>query len=352
MPTPMPSSLVAFQAAFSTEAACRSHLVALRSGATFRCPGCGGSRAWPVRTRGHLTCASCRKRVSVLSGTALARTRLPLASIFAAVYLVSTTPGMNAKTLAGQLGLAREPTAWPLLAKMRRAMATTLTEPLTGVDEVDEAWFGGPQDAEKRARWGKSALMVLVLAEARPGGRCRPVRVNDNTAKTLVDTIAANVEPGATIRTDGWRSYMSLPTAGFVHDRQTHQPGWTKTGNRSTPYADEAISASKRWLVGTYQKPAREHLPTYLAEFAFRREFRNLGERFDTLLRAMMAAPHRTERAIAFAADLPAVPGTLPKPKPKKTPKRTRLPAFWSKRKKTYKPVGPKPTVLVAPATP
>ncbi len=56
--------------------------------------------------------------------------------------------------------------------------------------------------------------------------------------------------------------------------------------------------------------------------------------------------------ADARAADLPAVPGTLPVPKTKKVPKRTRRPAFWSKRKATYKPVAPKPTVLVTPATP
>ncbi len=70
------------------------------------------------------------------------------------------------------------------------------------------------------------------------------------------------------------------------------------------------------------------------------------------LLRAMMAAPARTQTEMVGAADLPAVPGVLPVPKPKKVPEGTRRPAFWSKRKKTYKPVGRKPTALVAPATP
>ena len=354
MPTgaPLPTSLLAFQAAFSTEAACRAHLLSLRSGMTFRCPGCGWTRAWEVRTRGMLTCAKCRKQVSPTSGTALDRSRLPLTVIFVTAYLLSTTPGLNAKTLAVQLGISRRETAWLLLAKMRRAMATTLTEPLTGVVEADEAWFGGPQDAEKRARWGKSALMVLALAEARPGGRCRLVRVNDNTAKTLTAAIASVVEPGATLRTDGWRAYMSLTTSGFAHDRRTHPPGWTKSQNRSTPYADEVISASKRWLVQTYQKPAREHLPSYLAEFAFRREFRDLSVRFDMLLRALMAAPPRTARAMAGAADLPPVPGTLPPPKPRKVPKRTKRPAMWNAKKPTPTPAAPRAPRLVAPATP
>jgi len=134
----------AFQRAFPDDTTCRSHLLSLRSGASFRCASCGNDRAWSVRTRGLLTCASCRRQVSVPSGTALDRTRLPLSLVFLAAFLVATTPGMNAVTLARQLGIERHATAWLLLSKMRRAMAATLTDPLTGTVEADEAWFGGP----------------------------------------------------------------------------------------------------------------------------------------------------------------------------------------------------------------
>lgn len=105
--------------------------------------------------------------------------------MFLAAFLVATTPGMNAVTLARQLGIERHATAWLLLSKMRRAMAATLTEPLTGAVEADEAWFGGPQDAEKRRRDGVSALMVLALAEARKDGRVRLVRINGNRTETV-----------------------------------------------------------------------------------------------------------------------------------------------------------------------
>lgn len=191
-------------------------------------------------------------------------------------------------------------------------------EPLTGVVEADEAWYGGPQDREKRRKYGRSSLMVLALAEARKDGRCRLVMIGDNSGSTLISAIGAHVAPDSTIQTDGWRSYNGLARAGYSHVRKPHTPGWAKRGERSTPYADELISASKRWLLATYNKQPREHLPAYLAEFAFRREFRDPGERFAVLLRSLLATPARTRRHMTRAADLPRVVGEQRRKKPGK----------------------------------
>lgn len=336
---PFPSSLPAFQRAFPDDAACRAHLLSLRSGETFRCPRCGHGKAWALRSRGLLTCASCRRQVSVTSGGALDHARLPLSLVFLATYLVATTPGLNAVTLARQLGIARHGTAWLLLSKLRRAMTTALTEPLSGMVEADEAWFGGPQDAEKRRKWGRSALLVLALAEARPKGRVRFVRISDNRASTLVRVISEHVAAGSTIRTDGWQAYESLARHGYAHDRRPRAPGWAKRGERATPYADEAISAAKRWLIATYNKPPRAHLPTYLAEFAFRREFRDPATAFETILRVLMSAPPTPRRRIAHAADLPAILVAPPRgrPQPEKM-SGTKMKPAMSARKRARQP--------------
>lgn len=97
------------------------------------------------------------------------------------------------------------------------------------------------------------------------------------------------------------------PREGTQHARKPHTPGWAKRGDRSTPYADEAISAAKRWLLATYNKPPRAQLPTYFAEFAFRREIRDPGARFETLLRALLFSPPTPRRVISGARDLPVI---------------------------------------------
>lgn len=314
-----PSSLPAFQRTFPDDAACRAHLATLRSLDAFVCPGCGYDAAWAIASRGLLTCRKCRRQVSLTSGSGLDRVRLPLSLVFLAAYLVATTPGMNSVTLARQLGIGRQGTAWLLLTKLRRAMRVALDTPLVGVVEADEAWFGGPQrktvlgkPVRGQQRVGRTALQVLVLAEARKDGRVRLLRISDNGRDTLGRHIVEHVATGSTIRTDGWQPYRVVTGLGYAHDRQPHMPGWVKAGLRSTPYADEAISAAKRWILATYQKPPREHLDAYLAEFAFRREFRDPGVRFETLLRSLMAATPATRSTMKAGSHLPAVPFVPP----------------------------------------
>lgn len=100
--------------------------------------------------------------------------------------------------------------------------------------------------------------------------------------------------------------------------RQAHTPGWAVRGDRATPHADQAISAAKRWIIGTYNKPPLDHLPTYLAEFAFRREFADPATAFETLLRVLMTAPPTPKSKIANAADQPVVGAVVTPPKPKR----------------------------------
>ncbi len=133
---------------------------------------------------------------------ALDRAWLPLATVFTAAWLVATAPGLNTRTLMIQTGISRRATAWLLLSRTRRAMLAALAEPLTGEVEASEAWFGGPQKREKRRKQGNRALMVLALAEARPAGRCRLVRIDGKTTPTLLAVIAAQVGPGSLLRTD------------------------------------------------------------------------------------------------------------------------------------------------------
>jgi transposase-like protein len=135
------------------------------------------------------------------------------------------------------------------------------------------------------------------------------------------------VERGSTIQTDGWQAYESLVHHGYAHDRRPHTPGWAKRGERATPYADQAISASKRWIIGTYNKPPRDHLPTYLAEYAFRREFADPATAFETLLRVLMTAPPITQDAMIYAGDLPRIPATV------SPPRKPAARSSWSKAK-------------------
>ena len=134
-----PRSLREFQQRFPDDAACAEHLAVTRWPAGFRCPGCGGSKAWRLACRPVLTfaCATCGKETSVTAGTVMHRAHLPLSVWFWAAFLMAThSNGMSAMQLKSELGLGSYKTAW--LLKKLRAMVAPGRTPLAGLVEVDE----------------------------------------------------------------------------------------------------------------------------------------------------------------------------------------------------------------------
>ena len=75
------------------------------------------------------------------------------------------------------------------------------------------------------------------------------------------------VDPGSTIRTDGWSSYNGLNHLGYRHQIIRPTP---VVGENLLPPANRVAALLKRWLLGTHQgavQPA--HLDYYLDEFTF-----------------------------------------------------------------------------------
>ena len=279
MTSQSPQTVRDLSSRFGDDTSCRAALAEIRWGAGFVCPVCGGTAVGHATARDLMLCRSCGRQVSSTGDTLLHRSHIPLPDWFAATWAIATTRGLNSITLSRQIGVTQR-TAWSVLARSRGAMARALDAPLADVVEVDEAFFGRKQHQST----------VEVLAEARHDGRVRMGVVAGQTMAVLTPFIVARVEPGAVIRTDGWKGYNNLEKAGFTHERLIHRAGWVERGERSTPYADEAISAAKRWLLVTYNKPPTSaNLDLYLAEFCFWREFREPGAAFEALLRGLVS---------------------------------------------------------------
>src|ERR1019366_2112731 len=138
-----PRTLQEFEARFSTEEGCREYLFQLRRPEGFRCPRCGGGKAWPVRAT-LFQCSSCDYQTSVTAGTVFQDTRKPLTMWFRAIWFVTSQKnGASALGLQRVLGLGSYHTAWSWLHKLRRAMVRSGRDRLGGWVEVDETYLGG-----------------------------------------------------------------------------------------------------------------------------------------------------------------------------------------------------------------
>ena len=295
-----PRTLQEFDEWLGSEKACRAYLQRLRWPQGFRCPGCGGDKAWATR-RGQLRCAQCQRQTSPIAGTIFEGTRKPLRTWFQVMwYVTNQKTGVSAMGLKATMGLGSYQTAWSWLHKLRRAMVRPGREQLKGPVEVDETYLGAVEEGVRGRQTERKALIVIAAEENGQGiGRIRMGRVPDASAASLIPFVEESVEAGSVVHTDGWLGYEPLEKKGYVH-RISYLEGQPKRASQLLPRVHKAASLLKRWLLGTHQGAvSHEHLDYYLDEFVFRfnrRSSRSRGKLFYRLLQQAVAtdpAPYR-----------------------------------------------------------
>jgi transposase-like protein len=231
---------------------------------------------------------------------------------FWAAYLMTTdNRGISALYLQRQLGLPSYETAWMMLHKLRRAMVNLTRERLHGEIEVDETWVGGQQAGLRGSRQLKDrrAALVLVAVEKRgkASGRVRMAVIPDFKASTIIPFLTRNIEPGATICTDGLKSFTGLSEAGYKHIARTQplRSELSKGAKSAVPLADRAIGNLQQWLIGTYHGVSKAQLQVYLDEFVFRHNRRKMpAAAFQTLLGLGTSRPPSAYEEIRGGKDL------------------------------------------------
>src|SRR5665213_323110 len=288
-----PRSIIELERMFSTEEACRAYLARLRWPEGFRCPRCGGTETWPIRTV-LLQCTNCKYQASITSGTIFQDTRTPLTVWFRAMWWVTSQKnGASALGLQRVLGLKSYETAWTWLHKFRRAMIRPGRELLSGRVEVDECFIGSPEDQLRgRGNVDKTLVVVATEEDGKGIGRIRFRQIPNASADALNLFIQESVEPGSVIHTDGWRGYSTVGSLGYTHE-VTVLKGKKEAASELLPRVHLVISLLKRWLIGTHQGAvSHKHLDYYMDECTFRfnrRKSMNRGKMFSRLAQQAVA---------------------------------------------------------------
>lgn len=306
-----PADVAQMRAWFRTDAACLDYLDWLRWPTGFVCPRCQADTAGRD-TADRYRCHGRRARISVTSGTIFDKTRIPLTVWFETIWLVTASKmGVSAAHLHRVLPISSYQTAWTMLAKLRQVMSPAGSSLLTGRVEVDETFIGGPRAGTTgRGARGKTLVAGAIEITDHGWGRARLAVIPDASAQTLRDFAHQTIAAGATVITDGWRSY---PPA---LDQYSHQPinisATHRPAHEALPAVHRLFALVKRFLEGTYQGAGSvEHLPEYLDEFVFRFNRRRSRHRGLVFFRLLQRAV--TSQPVAYN-DLVRVP------RPKKTP--------------------------------
>ena len=256
-----------FRQRFQAEEACEAFLFEQRWPEGFVCPKCGEKGCYRLHGRREYICKQCRRQSSVTAGTVLHHTHLPLTVWFWAIYLVARDKrGISASQLSRELEIAYS-SAWYLLHRLRSAMRGKDKDyVLSGIVELDDAYFGAPSSNGKRGR-GTDKTSVLAAVSLTDEGHPRflKMQVSKLDAESVRAVAQKIVRSGSEIHSDALGSFRAALQGEYVHHYQVFDKDCG-----ALHWIHILISNVKSFLLGTYHGIGKKHLQRYFDEFAFR----------------------------------------------------------------------------------
>src|SRR3954469_21960666 len=162
----------AFERLYPDEEACRKAWLAWRWPEGFKCPRCAATAYCQIRGRQLLQCRHCRYQSSLIAGTLLQGTKLPMRVWFRAMHLLAQgKKRLSNIELGRRLGISTN-AAWRVEHKLMQAMIERDRRYKLGAAgpriEIDDAYIGGERTGEGtgRGRRGHTPFIIAVETSA------------------------------------------------------------------------------------------------------------------------------------------------------------------------------------------
>lgn len=286
-------NLISFTKQFPNEESCRQHLKEQREKQGIVCSKCGCVHHYWKKNRNEWQCKKCGHRTTLTSGTVMHGTKLPIMYWYIAMHLLtSTKKSFSALEMQRQLGHNRYQPIWELMHKLRNVMGQRDAEyQLCGSIELDEGFFSTERDETekdkplKAGRGSQKKAKVLVMAESTPiegskmnikkqVGHIKMVVIPNLKASTIDVEVVDNIKKESSLITDASSSYVHFKNLVNEHTSQVIAP---KEVGKVLPWVHIVISNAKRLLLDIYHDVKSEFLQSYLNEFCYKFNRRNMN---------------------------------------------------------------------------
>ena len=227
-------------------------------------------------------CVDCRSYFSVRTGTAIARSNIPLQKWAIAIYLCLTSlKSVSSMKLHRDIGVSQK-TAWFMLHRIREAWEHEYDGEnfFDGPVEVDETFVGGKRrNMHKDRRMemdgrGAEGKTIVAGIKDRRSNRVAAMKIDSVDTDTMQSFLAEHVEYDAKVYTDDARVYRSI---SFERESVRHSLGEYVKGQAHTNGIESFWSMLKRAYKGTFHKLSPKHLDRYVQEFANKHNMRESG---------------------------------------------------------------------------
>jgi transposase-like protein len=277
----MPSSDATFSyseflARFPDNSACLDYLRDKFFPEGTECPKCGKpSKFHRIKGRSAYSCQHCGHHVYPTAGTIFHKTTVSLQLWFYAIFLMASTRcGISAKQLEREIGVSNK-TALRMFRQIRTLLSDDAEPPLGGGTapiEVDETYIGPrrKRGVPRGRPKPDSTVKTAVFAAVERGGQVRARVVPDTKRVTLYGNIKEFVLPASMVYTDEYSPYVGLDGEGYQHRRVNHLQKVYVDGDVHTNSIEGFFGLLKTGIRGVYHSVSKQHLQSYLDEYAFR----------------------------------------------------------------------------------
>jgi len=253
--------------------ACLDAIFQNRFGDLKACPNCGviDAKFYRLKGRKAYSCQHCRYQIHPLAGTIFHKSETPLKSWFFAIYLFGTSKnGVSAKEIERHLGVTYK-TAWRI-AKQIRLLMQQGSDLLNGTIEADETYIGGV----KRGQQGKFDNKTAVVGIVEKGGKSRAFATKHADATVTIPFLKSNIAQGSVIHTDESRIYSRVKR-DFDHAFVNHSKFEYVKAGVTTNTIEGFWGQLKRSVDGTYHSVSPKYLQSYVNEFVYRYNLRDVA---------------------------------------------------------------------------
>lgn len=260
-------NLLEFTERFSSDEKCKEYLAEYKWKDGYKCKKCGHTH-YQTRKDHSRSCNICGHIESPTANTMLHRVRFGIKKAFHIIFEVTNSSrGMSASQIAKRYSISRT-TAHYFLHRIRKAMESSESYPMTGKVVVDEFVIGGKESQKPGRSYDskkKKVVLAVELTEENKVKRIYSKHIDNYSAEEIQPLFDKHISTQADILADKWKAYDKIHrTTGYEIKQEKSDAG------KNFFEIHTMIHQVKTTIRTIYSWVSKKYIQKYLDEMAYR----------------------------------------------------------------------------------